>query len=35
MESPGRFAAVLQRFLDDTEPAEFDGAQWRARFGAK
>jgi hypothetical protein len=35
MESPGRFAAVLQRFLDDTEPAEFDGAQWRARFSAK
>ncbi|HEY0279234.1 MAG TPA: alpha/beta fold hydrolase [Solirubrobacterales bacterium] len=35
MESPGRFAAVLQRFLDDTEPAKFDGAQWRARFSAK
>ena len=34
-ESPGRFAAVLQRFLDDTEPAEFDGAQWRARFSGK
>ena len=28
-ESPGRFAAVLQRFLDETEPAEFDGADWR------
>jgi pimeloyl-ACP methyl ester carboxylesterase len=35
MESPGRFAAVLQRFLDDTEPAEFDGAEWRARIGGK
>jgi pimeloyl-ACP methyl ester carboxylesterase len=35
MESPGRFAAVLQRFLDDTEPAEFDGAQWRARFSGR
>jgi pimeloyl-ACP methyl ester carboxylesterase len=35
MESPGRFAAVLQRFLDETEPAEFDGAQWRARFSGK
>jgi pimeloyl-ACP methyl ester carboxylesterase len=34
-ESPGRFAAVLQRFLDETEPAEFDGAQWRARFSGK
>ena len=35
LESPGRFAAVLQRFLDDTEPAEFDGAEWRARFSGK
>lgn len=35
MESPGRFAAVLQRFLDDTKPAEFDGAQWRARISGK
>ncbi len=32
LESPGRFVAVLQRFLDETEPAEFDGAEWRARF---
>jgi pimeloyl-ACP methyl ester carboxylesterase len=35
LENPGRFAAVLQRFLDETEPADFDGAQWRARFGDK
>jgi pimeloyl-ACP methyl ester carboxylesterase len=35
LESPGRFAAVLQRFLDETEPAEFDGAEWRARIGDK
>jgi pimeloyl-ACP methyl ester carboxylesterase len=35
LESPGRFAAVLQRFLDETEPAEFDGADWRARIGGK
>jgi pimeloyl-ACP methyl ester carboxylesterase len=35
LESPGRFAAVLQRFLDDTDPADFDGAQWRARIGGK
>jgi pimeloyl-ACP methyl ester carboxylesterase len=34
-ESPGRFAAVLQRFLDETDPAEFDGAQWRARFSGR
>jgi pimeloyl-ACP methyl ester carboxylesterase len=35
LESPGRFAAVLQRFLDETEPAEFDGAEWRARLSGK
>jgi pimeloyl-ACP methyl ester carboxylesterase len=35
LENPGRFAAVLQRFLDETEPADFDGAQWRARFSDK
>ena len=35
LESPGRFAAVLQRFLDETEPAAFDGAEWRARFSGK
>ncbi len=32
LECPGRFAATLQRFLDETEPAEFDGAEWRARL---
>jgi pimeloyl-ACP methyl ester carboxylesterase len=35
LESPGRFAAVLQRFLDETEPADFDGAEWRARFSGR
>jgi pimeloyl-ACP methyl ester carboxylesterase len=35
LEDPGRFAAVLQRFLEDTEPAEFDGARWRARFSGR
>ncbi len=35
LEAPGRFAAVLQRFLDDTEPAEFDGAAWRSRLSGK
>src|ERR1700761_6407115 len=34
-ECPGRFAATLQRFLDETEPAEFDGAEWRARLSGK
>lgn len=33
LECPGRFAAVLQRFLEETEPAAFDGAEWRARLG--
>ncbi|HEX3737578.1 MAG TPA: alpha/beta fold hydrolase [Solirubrobacterales bacterium] len=35
LESPGRFAAILQRFLDETEPADFDGAEWRARFSGR
>ena len=35
LEAPGRFAAVLQRFLDETEAAEFDGAAWRSRFSGK
>ena len=35
MESPGRFAAVLQRFLDETDPADFDTAAWKARIGGK
>jgi pimeloyl-ACP methyl ester carboxylesterase len=32
MEEPGRFIAALERFLAETEPAEFDRAQWRAHF---
>jgi hypothetical protein len=32
LESPGRFVAVLQRFLDETEPARFDRDEWVARF---
>jgi pimeloyl-ACP methyl ester carboxylesterase len=32
LESPGRFVAVLQRFLEDTDPARFDRDEWRARF---
>ncbi len=32
LERPGRFVAVLQRFLEETEPAEFDRDEWRARF---
>jgi len=32
LECPGRFVAVLQRFLDETEPARFDRDEWVARF---
>jgi pimeloyl-ACP methyl ester carboxylesterase len=32
LEAPGRFIAVLERFLADTDPARFDGDEWRARF---
>ncbi len=35
LESPGRFAAALQRFLDQTEPADFDHAEWRALIGGR
>jgi pimeloyl-ACP methyl ester carboxylesterase len=34
VEVPGRFIAVLERFLDETEPATFDREEWRARFRA-
>jgi hypothetical protein len=27
-----RFVAVLERFLEETDPAQFDAEQWRARF---
>jgi pimeloyl-ACP methyl ester carboxylesterase len=32
MEAPGRFVAILERFLAETEPAEFDREEWVARF---
>ena len=32
LERPGRFIAVLERFLAETEPVEFDREEWRARF---
>jgi pimeloyl-ACP methyl ester carboxylesterase len=32
LEAPGRFIAALERFLRETEPAEFDRDEWRARF---
>jgi pimeloyl-ACP methyl ester carboxylesterase len=32
LEQPGRFIAVLERFLAGNAPAEFDRDEWRARF---
>lgn len=32
LEAPGRFIAALERFLAETEPAQFDQDEWRARF---
>ncbi|HEY2650490.1 MAG TPA: alpha/beta fold hydrolase [Solirubrobacteraceae bacterium] len=32
LEAPGRFVAVLERFLAETEPAQFDSEEWRAQF---
>lgn len=32
LERPGAFIAAMQRFLDETEPARFDRAEWLARF---
>lgn len=34
LEQPVRFISVLERFLEETEPAQFDREQWRARFTA-
>jgi pimeloyl-ACP methyl ester carboxylesterase len=32
LEAPGRFVEVLDGFLEETEPAQFDATEWRARF---
>ncbi len=32
LEAPGRFVAVLERFVEETEPARFDAMEWRAQF---
>ena len=34
LEEPARFVEVLERFLEETEPAEFDLDDWRRRFEA-
>ena len=32
LEAPTRFVAAVERFLAETEPAQFDARAWRARF---
>jgi len=32
LEAPSRFVTVLERFLAETEPAQFDREEWQARF---
>jgi pimeloyl-ACP methyl ester carboxylesterase len=32
LEEPGRFVAVLERFLAETKPAQWNTRQWRARL---
>jgi pimeloyl-ACP methyl ester carboxylesterase len=34
LEAPARFVTVLERFLEETEPAQFDRVAWRAQFRA-
>jgi len=33
LQAPGQFVAVLERFLEQTEPAQLDGRQWREMPG--
>jgi pimeloyl-ACP methyl ester carboxylesterase len=32
LEAPGRFIAVLERFIAESEPSRFDSTQWRGRL---
>ncbi|MCW3019476.1 MAG: Alpha/beta hydrolase [Solirubrobacterales bacterium] len=34
LEVPARFVAVLERFLDETEPAQWSSERWRSRLTA-
>jgi pimeloyl-ACP methyl ester carboxylesterase len=34
LEAPARFVAVLERFLEETEPAQWNTKRWRARLTA-
>jgi alpha-beta hydrolase superfamily lysophospholipase len=32
LEAPAKFVATLERFLEDSEPAQFDSDAWRSRL---
>jgi pimeloyl-ACP methyl ester carboxylesterase len=32
LEAPAKFIATLERFIEESEPAQFDRTAWRARF---
>ena len=32
LEAPGRFIAVLERFIAESEPSRYDSVQWRGRL---
>ncbi len=34
LEAPARFVAVLERFIEETEPAQWSAERWRARLNA-
>jgi pimeloyl-ACP methyl ester carboxylesterase len=34
VQAPGRFVGVVERFLEETEPAAWDDGEWRARLVA-
>ena len=34
LEAPARFVTVVERFIEETEPAQFSAGDWRARFQA-
>ena len=34
LEAPARFIAVLERFIAEHEPAQFDSNEWRGRLRA-
>ncbi len=34
LEAPARFVTVLERFIEETQPARFNAREWRARFRA-